>query len=852
MIEPFGIAAFALSLVGTALGGMMALPDHHQLASYEPPTITHVFAANGTEIASFADETRVLVDGRKLPEYVLDAFISAEDKSFREHDGVDFRGLARAVRNNLGNLMRGRRLEGGSTITQQVAKNILLNNEVSVRRKLREMILAWRIEDEFSKREILSLYLNEIYFGQRAYGIETAARTYFGKPSTELSLSEAAYLAALPKAPNNYHPVRHKTRAIARRNYVLDRMEEDGAISAADAARAKAEPLVTILGQDDVEESYERDYFVEEVRRRLIDRFDRDAVYRGGLEVHTTLDPRLQALAQRSLRSGLMEYDRRHGWRGPVAHVDPGLLPGHEADAAKPEETKAESAPAPAEPVKDAAADAKKPAASSGGFGRLLGALTGAGKTGPVKSKAKAEKETWQTALAKIAHPAGGGAWTLAVVLDLTGTEATLGFEDGTRGVLPLSDVKWARPWLKGQRIGAAVRRMSDVVSAGDVVLVEPMAADEAAKLAKAGKPDKDAKTGSAAEETAYYSLRQVPAVNGAMVAMNPHDGSVLAMVGGWDIATSSFNRATQAMRQPGSAFKPFVYLAALEAGYSPDVTISDQPFVTNIRHNGKIWRPSNYGGDSLGWAPMHVGLEKSRNLMTLHLSLAVGLEGIRDMAQRFGIYDDMPLLYPMALGAGEVTLLNLVRGYAMIANGGHPLTAHLIESGLDRHGRAIATPPPPAADNPAVADPHDIYELITMMRGVVQRGTAARLASLGRTIAGKTGTTNDSIDAWFIGFTADLVVGAYVGFDDPQTLGNRETGSQAALPAVKAFLEEALEGTKDVAFYDPPGTKHYPISSIRIDYANFNFSGFGADGSASGVSNPTTAVTNPFGTGLY
>jgi penicillin-binding protein 1A len=562
------------------------LPEYQQLAEYDPPTVTRVHAGDGRLLTEYAIEKRVFVPIQAMPRRILNAFISAEDKKFYEHQGVDFQAVGRAVITNVFNYIRGRRPVGASTITQQVAKNFLLTNEISYERKLKEAILAFRIERAFTKDRILELYLNEIYLGLGSYGVAAASLKYFGKSLDELSIAEAAYLAALPKAPNNYHPILATEAAIARRNWVIGRMLSDGRVTPEEAEVAAGEPLV--VKRDAVTLSVDAGYFAEEVRRQLVDLYGDDRLYQGGLSVRTTLDARLQMIAERALRQGLIDYDRRHGWRGALAEFD---LDG-EVD--------------------------------------------------------------WQTWLAEeFQTPAGAGDWRPAVVLEAGKKQAKIGLEDGTSGYIPFAEVAWAQPWLKDQSVGKKPSRVTDVLKAGDVILVEAVEADAEGKAYDAGA----------------FALRQIPDVDGGIVALDPHTGRVLAMVGGFSYQRSEFNRVTQAKRQPGSAFKPVVYLAGLDNGFTPATLILDAPFVIDQGEDQGLWKPDNYSNKFYGPTPMRVGIEKSRNLMTVRLAETIGMKTVAEYAMRLGVVDHMPRVLAMALGSGETTLMRLTTAYAMLGN---------------------------------------------------------------------------------------------------------------------------------------------------------------------------------------
>ncbi len=735
------------------------LPDTAELQSYEPDVVTRLFADDGRVMAEYAIQNRAFVPIEVIPPLVVQAFVSAEDQHFYEHNGIDLFGIARAAVTNVGNYIQGRRLVGASTITQQVAKNFFLTNEVSYIRKLREQLLAVRIERALTKDQILELYLNEIYLGRGAYGVATAALVYFNKPLSELTLGEAAYIAAVAKGPSNYDPRNNMEAALIRRDYVLGRMVDDGAITQEEADAASAEPLTVIDRRGS--EFVEAGYFSEEVRRELQRIYGSDQLYQGGLTVYTTMDPRLQDIAERSLREGLEAYDLRHGYRGPVDVME--------------------------------------------------------------------SFDDWPGQLALTNLPAGAhDGWHLAVVLEVEegADSAVLGFSDRTRGLIETGGLAWAIPWREGQRVGSAPNSVNDTLALGDVILVERLS-DVPVGFDAALEGDE-----APPELAGLYALRQVPDLQGALVAIDPSNGRVLAMVGGYDFDMSEFNRATQAARQPGSAFKPFVYLAALNQGYTPSTIVLDIPLA--IRQQGQPdYRPSNYDGGQLGPVPMRVGVERSRNLMTVRILQEIGLDPVREIARTFGIYDDMPLLYSMALGAGEVTPMALTNAYAMLANGGHRIEPTLIDRVQDRYGNTVyrhdtlicdacrqpewvdgAIPPVLADDRELINDPVSTYQLTDMLRGVVQRGTAARLASLGLPLAGKTGTTNDVYDAWFVGFTPNLAVGVFTGFDNPRTLGPRETGGSVAAPIFGAFMEEAFSGHDPGDFVAPPDN----IEMVAVD----------------------------------
>jgi penicillin-binding protein 1A len=751
MLRLIGVVLATLAVLALLAGGGglvllwhfgRDLPDYRQLADYEPPVMSRVHGSDGRLVVEYARERRLFVPVDAMPRQLVQAFISAEDKSFYTHMGIDPAGVLRAAIANLKNVGSGRRPEGASTITQQVAKNFLLGNEVSYRRKIKEAILSFRIEQAFDKDRILELYLNELYLGLRSYGVAAAALNYFNRSLDELTLAQAAYLAALPKAPNNYNPFRQPEAALARRNWVIERMREDRVITEEMAAAARAEPLGAVRsGETDIVGAA---YFAEEIRREMIVRYGEKGIYEGGMSVRSTLDTRLQALAERMLRAGLRVYDRRHGWRGPLTRleVDP----------------------------------------------------------------------DWPSQLAAYVPPATIGEWRTALVLEVAAAAATIGFADGGQGIIPLAGLKWARAWLEGQNVGAAVSKPADVLKAGDVVAVSPIDKEDEAWVENG------------------WRLEQIPDINGALVAMDPHTGRVLAMVGGYDFSDSQFNRATQALRQPGSAFKPFVYAAALDHGFTPASIILDGPFTVDQGAMGK-WKPTNYSREFYGPSTLRLGIEKSRNLMTVRLAQQIGMEAVIDYAKRFGIVDDMPGYLPMALGAGETTLLKLTTGYAMLVNGGRRIEPSLIDRIQDRRGHTIyrhdqractgcqaaawtGQAEPLLPDNrQQVVSAATAYQMVSLLEGVVQRGTGARIRAVGKPLAGKTGTTDESRDTWFVGFSPDLAAGVFVGFDEPKPLGRNEQGASVAAPIFRDFMAEALAEKPATPFRIPPG-----IRLVRVD----------------------------------
>ncbi|WP_274629562.1 penicillin-binding protein 1A [Arvimicrobium flavum] len=748
----FGIGTMLALLVAAGVAVYVGhltkeLPDYEVLANYEPPVTTRVHASDGSLMGEFAKERRLYLPIQAVPDRVKAAFLSAEDKNFYTHPGIDVTGLFRAVVTNFRNMGSGRRQVGASTITQQVAKNFLLTADQTYERKIKEMILSFRIEQAYSKDRILELYLNEIFFGLGAYGIAGASLTYYDKSVNELTVADAAYLAALPKGPSNYHPFRQTERAVERRNWVIDQMVENGYVTREEGDKAKAEPL-GVSPRRNGTYLFAGEYFTEEVRRELIARYGVDALYEGGLSVRTTLDPHLQLIARKSLQDGLVKFDRLRGYRGPKDHVE-----------------------------------------ISGDWGEAVGKVKG---------------------LDDVPE------WRLAVVLESSGSGLSIGLqpkrlvsgalEDKREtGMVSVEDMTWAmRHVVDGKRVKA--KSPADVLKPGDVVFVEKKEGSE---------------TG--------YELRQSPEVSGGMVAMDPHTGRVLAMVGGFSYAESEFNRATQAMRQPGSSFKPIVYAAALDNGYTPASVIMDGPIT--ITTGTTTWTPKNYDGKAAGPSTLRNGIERSRNLMTVRLANDMGMKIVAEYAERFGVYDRLAQYLPMALGSGETTVMRMVSAYSIMANGGRQIRPSLIDRIQDRYGKTVykhdergcegcvaetwtGQTEPELIDNAEqVLDPMTAYQITSMMEGVVLRGTATTLAELGRPIAGKTGTTNDEKDAWFVGYTPNLAVGLYLGYDKPQNLGKGATGGGLAAPVFKAFMAEAMKDVPVVDFKVPEGMKLISIN---------------------------------------
>ena len=739
------------------------LPDYKQLASYEPPVMTRIHAADGSLLAEYADERRLFVPINSVPKRLIQAYISAEDKTFYTHGGLDWRGIAAAGIRYVQVKLTGKgQIVGASTITQQVAKNFLLNNEQTIERKLREAIIVQRIEAAFSKDQILELYLNEIFLGLNSYGIAAASLNYFGKSLNELSLDEMAYLAALPKGPNNYHPFKHKDRAIERRNWVLLQMLDNDYITQAEFDEAIKKPLV-VNPRPFGAQLFAAESFAEEVRRELAQMYGKDKLGKGGLSVRTTLNPKLQIYARQALARGLIAFDRKRGFRGPVKKVE-----------------------------------------VQGDWGLLL-------------DKPRA--------------PADVAPWRLAVVTEVNEQQAAIGLQpkllpDGKpeaareTGVVPVALMGWARAYVDGKKLGPKIEKATDVLAVGDVIYVAP-SSDE-------GK----------------WHLVQMPDVEGALIAMDPHTGRVLSLVGGFSYGNSQFNRAVQAMRQPGSAFKPIAYAAALDNGYTPSSVVLDAP-VEYQMPNGEVWKPKNYQDKFFGPSTLRRGIEQSRNVMTVRLADDLGMTKIVDLAQRLGLYDKMPLQLSMALGAGETTLMKMTTAYSIFANGGKKVQATLIDRVQDRYGRTIfrfdkrdcsfcqqetysenSAEPELMDVREQVMSPYTAYQITSMMEGVVQRGTGKKLQIVGKPVAGKTGTSNEEKDAWFIGYAPDLAVGVYVGYDNPKPMGKGRTGGELAAPIVADFMRLALREQPATPFRVPRAIELIPIDANTGQRAVFGDEG--------------------------
>jgi penicillin-binding protein 1A len=681
------------------------LPDYKKLESYEPPVSSRVYADNGTLIAEYAIEKRIFIPYDSIPTTVINAFLSAEDKNFFNHPGIDPKGIIRAMINNFKNVANNKRLEGASTITQQVAKNFLLTNEISFKRKIKEAILAFRIEKAYTKEKILELYLNQIYLGEGTYGIAAASLEYFDKSTKELNYSEAALLAALPKAPSKYNPFRHYSEAKLRRNLVLQNLNENNFISNSDFKKYKKEEIN--LKKRKIKLLKEANYYTEEIRRIIKDNYGFDKLYAEGLSIKSALEVNYQLHALNALRSGIESYDRRHGWRGPILN------------------TKLE-----------------------------------------INWQEKLKKKKIDTSLG----------WEFAKIININESEIIFNIiNKKEKEKIQNTNLKWA---IK--------KTIYDSFKINDIIYVSKNSDGE-------------------------WELKQYPKVNGAIVVINPHNGKVKALAGGFSFESSEFNRATQAKRQPGSAFKPFVYAAALENNFSPNSIILDAPFIAKQGVGLKNWKPENYGKEFYGPTTLRKGIEFSRNLMTVRIAQQVGLKKILQLSERLNIYNEIPELLSVSLGSAETTLLQITNAYATFINGGKKVNPILIERIQDRRGKTIfnsdtrdcvgcdrysetKTIVPSIKDNYQQAmSKETAYQILSMLEGTIQRGTGKKLRDLNVPLAGKTGTTNDNYDAWFIGSTSNLVIGVYIGFDNPKTLGRYETGSKAALPIFKKFIKEAL-----------------------------------------------------------
>ena len=686
----------------------IGLPDYKKLSNYQPPISSRVYSADGKLIAEYAIQKRLFIPYDSIPKVVINSFLSAEDKNFFNHPGIDAKGIIRAIINNIKNISQNKRLEGASTITQQVAKNFLLNNEVSMKRKIKEAILAFRIERAYSKERILELYLNQIYLGQGTYGIAAASLEYFDKSIKELNYKDAALLAALPKAPSKYNPYKYPEVGKFRRDLVLENLMDNKFITESQYQKLKKSKLN--LKKRKIEIVNEANSYTEEVRRSVKENYGFEKLYSQGLSIKTPLNINYQIQALRSLRKGIEQYDKRHGWRGPITN--------------------------------------------------------------------KLKDKNWESKLEKYKLDPTLK-WELAEITEIDNSNIffkTIKKKKNLQGVLKKENIKWTIPNNKEIR---------DKHKIGDIFFVK--------------------------KEVNFWNLKQYPKVNGGIVVLDPFTGDVKALVGAFNYKSSEFNRVTQAKRQPGSAFKPIVYAAALENGFSPNTIILDAPFVESQGEGLKNWKPENYGKKFYGPSTLRKGIEYSRNLMTVRIAKMLGLNKILDLSKKLDIYDEIPELLSVSLGAAETTLINLTAAYAPFVNGGKKIDPNLISRIQDRRGKTIYQIknrecigcdkfiieseefPSIKNTNEQVISKETAFQMTSILKGAVDRGTGKKLKTLNVPLAGKTGTTNDNYDAWFIGFSSNLVIGVYVGFDNPKTLGRYETGSKAALPIFKDFVENGL-----------------------------------------------------------
>ena len=677
------------------------LPDYKYLKNYKPPVSSKLYSGDGVLVSDFSSEKRIFVPYSAISQTVINAFLSAEDKNFFDHPGVDAKGVIRAIKNNIFNLIYSNRLEGASTITQQVAKNFLLTNEVSVDRKIKEAILAFRIERVLTKKRILELYLNQIYLGEGSYGIASASLRYFNKPISELDYGEAALLAALPKAPSKYNPYKNIKLATFRRNLVLNNILENGFID-------KDQHTDLINSQIKLKKRkriYLEDsrYYVEDVRKDVIDRYGYDKVYKQGFNIKTPLDLELQKIATQSLRKGLQEFDKRKGWRGPLSN--------------------------------------------------------------------KKKHNNWKKDLKKLNLEASLG-WKLAIINRIDKFETVIETINGNKGVINFNDIDWTR------------KEFNKLFKIGDIIYVKKIS-------------------------DGIYSLKQLPKANGAIVVMDPYTGRVLALSGGFSFKKSEFNRASQAKRQPGSAFKPFIYALALENNFLPTTLVLDAPIVLDQGNDLKMWKPENYGKKFYGPSTLRTGIEKSRNLMTVRIAQELGIDKIVNFSKKLNIYENPDELMSVSLGSAETTLLKITSAYCSFLNGGKLVNPILIDRIQDSEGKTIFNNEKrycencdlisyDGTNNPIIKSkyeqifsPQTAYQITSMLKGVIERGTGKGLKDLKLELAGKTGTTNKNTDTWFIGYTSNLVVGVYIGYDSPKSLGKFETGSKTAMPVFKEFIKK-------------------------------------------------------------
>ena len=709
------------------------LPDYKFLKNYKPPVSSKLYSGEGELVIDFATEKRIFIPYNSIPKIVVNSFLSAEDKNFFDHPGVDAKGVLRAVYNNIYNILGSKRLEGASTITQQVAKNFLLTNEVSLDRKLKEAILAFRIERAFSKERILELYLNQIYLGEGSYGIASASLKYFDKPISNLSYSEAALLAALPKAPSKYNPYKNLELAKFRRNLVLKNLYDNGYINENNFKKfTKSEIKLSKRKRIFLEDSK---YFVEDVRKKIVESYGFNKVYKQGFSIKTPLNLNLQKIATDALRNGLLEYDKRKGWRGPLFNSN---------------ET----------------------------------------------------KENWRSVLKKYKLE-NSLDWEIAIVKKIEKFSVSIVTENNKPGIIRYENINWTK------------KDFDKILKVNDVIYVKRINKN-------------------------IYSLQQLPDVNGGIVAMDPFTGRVFAISGGFSFLKSEFNRATQASRQPGSALKPFIYALALESQFKPNTLILDAPIVLEQGEDLKMWKPENYGKKFYGLSTLRTGIEKSRNLMTVRISQKLGLDAITDFTKKLNIYEDPKKLMSISLGSEETTLLKLTTAYSSFINGGKLINPILIDRIQDSEGKTIFNSEKryckncddisylskkiPTIENNffQVMSPETAYQITSMLEGVIQRGTGKGLKNLNLDLAGKTGTTNENTDTWFIGYTSNLVIGVYVGYDEPKSLGKYETGAKTAMPIFKNFVKKAINKKDARPFKVSEGVKMVLIDTKTGKKVNY------------------------------
>jgi penicillin-binding protein 1A len=709
------------------------LPDYKFLKNYKPSVSSKVFSGNGDLVADFSQEKRIFVPYNSIPQNIINSFLSAEDKNFFSHPGVDAKGVLRATINNISNIISSKRLEGASTITQQVAKNFLLTNEVSINRKIKEAILAFRIERALTKERILELYLNQIYLGSGAYGVAAASLEYFDKSIKELNYAESALLAALPKAPSRYNPYRDKDLAKFRRDLVVQNLYDNNFIDKNEYEQIIKEEIK--LKKSEKIYLEDAQYYIEDVRKDIIEKLSYDKVYKEGLNINTPINLNLQRIATESLRDGLIDYDKRRGWRGALKNIK--------------------------------------------------------------------YSENWFDKFKEYQLEKTLG-WEVAIVKKISKFSVTIETENKENGTIKYDDISWTKKEFK------------DLFEIGDVIYVKNI-------------------------NDNIFSLKQLPRVNGGIVVMDPYTGRVLALSGGFSFKKSEFNRATQALRQPGSAFKPFIYALALENDYTPTSLILDAPLVLEQGEDLKMWKPENYGKKFYGPSTLRVGLEKSRNLMTVRIAQNLGIEKVVNFSKNLGIYDNPEKLLSISLGSAETTLMKLTTAYSSFVNGGKLVTPVIIDRIQDSEGKTIFSDEmrkctnceqisfssnsyPKIKDNyKQVFSPQTAYQMTSILEGVVQRGTGKQLKDLNLNLAGKTGTTNENTDTWFIGFTSNLVVGVYIGEDDPKPLGKFETGARTALPVFKEFVSEAIKKSEARPFKAAEGTIMMVVDSDTGQKAKFS-----------------------------